>query len=84
MSSFNTFAVTNMGSMFRGNENLATIYVSDKFVTTKVTNSTSMFESCKNLVGGAGTKYKSSHIDCTYAIIDGGTEKPGYFTYKAD
>ena len=42
-----------------------------------------MFFGCTNLVGGAGTAYDNSHTDHTYARIDGGTEAPGYFTYKA-
>ena len=41
-----------------------------------------MFLSSTNLVGGSGTKYNSSHIDKTYARIDGGTSNPGYFTEK--
>ena len=80
VSSFNTSKVTNMRSMFFYLKNLKTIYVSNKFVTTAVTDSTSMFERSTNLVGGSGTKYNSSKIDKTYARIDGGTSNPGYFT----
>ena len=32
------------------------------------------------LVGGLGTTYNSSYVDKTYARIDGGTSRPGYFT----
>ena len=32
------------------------------------------------LVGGLGTTYNSSYVDKTYARIDGGTRRPGYFT----
>ena len=42
-----------------------------------------MFSGCTNLIGGEGTVYDSKHTDYTYARIDGGTEAPGYFTYKA-
>ncbi|UKI57957.1 MAG: hypothetical protein L6V81_00295 [Clostridium sp.] len=42
------------------------------------------FYNCTNLVGGAGTKYNSSHVDKAYAHIDGGTSNPGYFTDIAD
>lgn len=68
--------------MFEKATNLKTIYVSNKFDVSKVTNSTSMFLDCTNLVGGAGTKYNSTKVDKTYARIDGGTSSPGYFTAK--
>jgi len=82
LSSFNTSKVTNMGSMFYSATNLKTIYVSSKFVTTAVTDSTNMFTGSTKLIGGAGTKYNGSYIDKTYARIDGGTSNPGYFTAK--
>ena len=41
-----------------------------------------MFNNCTSLVGGQGTTYDDSHIDKTYAHIDGGTSNPGYFTDK--
>ncbi|SHL28847.1 BspA family leucine-rich repeat surface protein, partial [Xylanibacter ruminicola] len=41
-----------------------------------------MFVNCTNLVGGAGTIYNESHVDATYAHLDGGTSNPGYFTDK--
>ena len=84
LSNFNTSKVTDMSNMFNSATNLKTIYASDKFVTTKVTSSTNIFTGCTNLVGGAGTKYNSSHVDKTYARIDGGTSRPGYFTDIAD
>ena len=80
LSNFDTSKVTNMKNMFQGSSNLKTIYGSSKFVTTAVTSSTSMFSGCTKLIGGAGTKYNSSHVDKTYARIDGGTSSPGYFT----
>ncbi len=82
LSSFNTRIVGNMSNMFNGSTNLKTIYVSNKFFTTSVTNSSKMFDSCTSLVGGAGTKYDVNHVDKTYARIDGGTSSPGYFTLK--
>ena len=84
VSNFDTSKVTNMSNMFYGSTNLKTIYVSNKFNTDKVTSSTDMFRGCTNLVGGAGTKYNGSHVDKTYARIDGGTSNPGYFTDVAD
>ena len=82
VSNFDTRNVTNMNSMFENSSNLKTIYVSNKFDVSKVTNSTFMFLGCTNLVGGAGTKYDSTKVDKTYARIDGGTSSPGYFTAK--
>ena len=82
LSSFDTSKVTNMHYMFFNSKSLKTIYASSKFVTTKVTNSSSMFSMCSALVGGSSTKYNSTKIDKTYARIDGGTSSPGYFTLK--
>ena len=82
LSSFDTSNATNMSYMFDVSFELKTIYVSNKFTTDKVKNSTEMFYGCTSLIGGSGTKYNSSYTDKTYARIDGGTSKPGYFTEK--
>ena len=82
LSSFDTSKVTDMSNMFADSVNLKTIYSSNKFNTDTVTDSTSMFNSCRSLVGGSGTKYDSTKVDKTYARIDGGTSNPGYFTSK--
>ena len=84
VSNFNISNVTDMSFMFSYAANLKTIYASNKFNTNNVTSSTDMFTGSTNLVGGAGTKYNSSHVDKTYARIDGGTSSPGYFTDVAD
>ena len=84
LNNFDTSKVTNMSYMFSSSTNLKTIYVSNKFNTDKVTSSTYMFYGCTKLIGGAGTKYNSSYVDKTYAHIDGGTSRPGYFTDIAD
>ena len=84
LSSFDTSKATNVSYMFYGSNNLKTIYVSDKFVTSNVTSSNEMFNACTNLVGGSGTKYSYSYVDKTYAHIDGGKANPGYFTDIAD
>ena len=84
VSNFNISNVTDMSYMFSYAANLKTIYASNKFNTNNVTSSTDMFTGSTNLVGGAGTKYNSSHVDKTYARIDGGTSSPGYFTDVAD
>jgi len=82
LSSFNTSKVTAMSYMFLGCSNLRTIYVGNGWSTAAVTASTKMFRNCTSLVGGQGTTYDDSHIDKTYAHIDGGTSNPGYFTDK--
>ena len=51
LSNFDTQKVTNMYGMFWDSSALKTIYVSDKFVTTKVSSGAKMFEGCKNLKG---------------------------------
>ena len=87
LSNFDTSNVTAMGGsgtnlgMFGHCTNLTTIYVSNKFVVSKVTNSDNMFLNDEKLVGGNGTKYNSSKIDKTYARIDK-SGQPGYFTKK--
>ena len=95
LSSFDTSKVTTMWRMFYGCNNLQTIYVSDNFVTTALTNepianqaegntnSSHLFVNCTKLVGGAGTTYNSSNTDKTYARIDDPANgKLGYFTRK--
>ena len=82
LSSFNTANVESMGYMFGNCTKLKTVYASSLFTTNAVSWSDSMFYNCTSLVGGAGTKYNASHIDKTYARIDGGTSNPGYFTAK--
>jgi len=78
--------VTSMSYMFRGCGSLETIYVGDTWTTDAVTNSSSMFTGCTNIRGGKGTTFDESHIDKTYARIDGGpeSETPGYLTKKID
>lgn len=80
MSNWNTAKVTNMYQMFKGFAGLKTVYATERFSTSAVTNSEEMFTGATSIVGGAGTTYSSSRITHTYARIDGGTETPGYFT----
>ena len=80
LRSFSTSKVTNMSSMFNGCSALTTVYVDNSWSTAAVTTSTNMFTGCTSLVGGMGTTYNASHVDATYAHIDGGTSNPGYFT----
>ena len=79
LSSFNTSNVTDMRYMFSYCRALRTIYVSELWSTSAVTNGTEMFTNCNFLVGGNGTAYNSTYIDVTYARIDA-TGTPGYLT----
>ena len=75
VTNFNTANVTNMRGMFSSCNNLATIYTSEKFVTTKVENLNSlMFKGDENLKGALPV-YKATKISCKYANY-----KTGYFT----
>ena len=80
LSSFNTAKVTNMKNMFKNCDELKTITVGSTWSTEAVTISTDMFDSCFQIVGGAGTTYSSSYTDASYAHIDGGPSNPGYLT----
>ena len=80
LGGFYTENVVEMQYMFSGCSALKTIYAKDTWNTGKVTNSTDMFKNCNSLVGGAGTRFSPSHVDKTYAHIDGSTSNPGYFT----
>ena len=71
LSNFNTKKVRYMNRMFQACSALTTIYVSDEFVTTKVSIGSDMFSGCTNLKG-----YDSSKTDHTFANC--GTD--GYFT----
>ncbi|MBP3786863.1 MAG: BspA family leucine-rich repeat surface protein [Prevotella sp.] len=82
LSGFNTSKVTNMNQLFYPCSSLKTIYVGSGWSTEAVTEGNYIFNGCTSLVGGAGTRYDSNHVDKTYARIDGGTSAPGYFTEK--
>ena len=81
LSSFDTSNVTDMYDMFFKSA-ATTIYIGDKWNTSNVTSSSSMFTNATNIVGGNGTTYNSSYTDKTYARVDTAST-PGYFTYKA-
>ena len=75
LSKFDTQNVTNMSYMFGSCSAITTIYVSDKFVTTKVSlEADDMFKGCTSLKG-AIDKYEDSKTDHTYANYT-----TGYFT----
>lgn len=81
LSTFDTSNVTDMNSMFGDSSLLKTIYVSDKFNVSKVTESTNMFKGTTSLIGGAGYGYNTSCLDISCAKIDG-ENATGYFTRK--
>ena len=75
ISNFNTAEVTDMSNMFKSCYALTTIYASDKFVTTKVSNGGNMFKDCKNLKGFIDYINNTDKTNHRYAnYVD------GYFT----
>lgn len=76
VSKFNTQNVTDMRYMFGGCETLATIYASDKFVTTACSYDDGMFFDCKKLMGAV--PYDPNRVGKEMANYT-----TGYFTYKA-
>ena len=82
LTGWNTSNVENMKYLFYDSWYLTTIYASDSFVTTKVTQSDGIFNmnsGYDNLIGGNGTH--AAGQDITYARIDR-PGKPGAFTLK--
>ncbi len=71
LSNFNTANVMEMDNMFNACSALTTIYAGDKFVTTKVEDSSYMFSDCTNLKGYSDSKTNHKYANC-------GTD--GYFT----
>ena len=77
LSNFNTAKVMNMSYMFNKCSDLQTIYVSDNFVVTGITNEKNkkdMFTDCKALKG-ALPEYDATMTSSEYANY-----KTGYFT----
>lgn len=75
LSSFDTKLVTEMSSLFDNCQSLKTIYVSDRFSTFLVNNSTNMFSYCNNLKGA--TAFAEKEKDKKRANYT-----DGYFTKK--
>ena len=73
LSGFNTAKVYSMAYMFYECRSLTTIFVSDKFTTSAVYESTNMFGDCFSLVGAI--KYDNNIKDKT-----GANYRTGYFT----
>ena len=76
LSNFDTQNVTDMRYMFAACRTLATIYASDKFVTTACSEDGEMFSDCKKLVGAV--PYDPNRVGKEMANYT-----TGYFTYKA-
>lgn len=76
LSSFYTKWVTDMSSLFEYCQSLKTIYVSDRFSTFKVENSTNMFRSCYNLKGA------TAFADIQEKEMARANYTDGYFTKK--
>ena len=77
LSNFNTAKVTDMSYMFYGCSTLQTIYVSDNFVVTRITNNSykkDLFTDCKALKGALPA------YDPTKTSSDYANYKTGYFT----
>ena len=72
LTNFNTEKVTSMEGMFSYCRALTTIYASSKFVTTQVSNSSSMFYNCKKLKGEEVGWTSGKATDKTFAKIEGG------------
>ena len=75
LSKFDTQNVTNISYMFWRSSALTTIYVSDKFVTTKVSSGAKMFQGCTNLKGFIDYISNSDKDNNEYANY-----KTGYFS----
>lgn len=72
---------TDFTNMFRNSIRLERIFSKDfNFKTGAVT--TDMFLTMDDIIGQEGTDYDASHTDGTYAVVDEGTTKPGYFTVE--
>ena len=82
VSSWNTSLVTNMAYMFQVCEELLTIYASNNFVTTSVTDSEYMWTDSLKLKGGQGTVCTSDSNKIYARIDDRNNGNPGYFTAK--
>lgn len=75
LSNFNTSKVTNMTQMFRNDSKLKTIYASDLWDTSNVTNSSGMFQLCTSLTGAVP-------FDITKTDVTMANYTTGYLTYK--
>ena len=83
LGTFNTKNVASCEAMFSGCSNLKSIFVGEDWDVQHLyfSKSSNMFFDCEKLVGSAGTTWKGNNYeDRQYAIVDGGTDKPGYLS----
>ena len=93
LSSWDTSEMAYVHTFFANCTNLKTIYVSDKWSTEGLVDTTTatngkpigtlddVFKNCTSLVGGAGTTYDPNFIKDEYLHVDT-IENPGYLTLK--
>ena len=83
---FNVSNVTNANSMFYDDYEhklLKTVLSKNDLVFPTEADVSLMFRYAKSIVGGKGTLYNNSLSNHgRYALIDCGTKRPGYLTYK--
>ena len=86
LTSFDTGAVEDMSTMFYGCGMLSRIWAGPEWSTEKVNTEQvlPMFAYCTSLRGDKGTAYDRARTGVEYARLDGGEEKPGYLSRKAD
>ena len=87
LSTWNTNSLYSLWQTFSGCTNLETIYVSDKWTIEALNTETdyrlNTFAHCSKLIGGAGTMFDGNNITGDFAVLDGGPDSPGYFTYRS-
>jgi len=76
--------VTDMGYLFCDCPRLKTVYVGETWSTSSVgsgtgPNGASMFEGCRSIVGGNGTRYSDENTGVDFARVDT-PRKPGYLS----
>ena len=82
MSDIYTINVSNAYSMFEYCPKLTTIYVSETWDMSNVSDGWYMFNGTYNILGEKGTTYDENNTGETYAHVDEGASNPGYLTLK--
>ena len=80
---FDVSKVQDGSDMFRSPDGvITTIYSPRDLVYASGSNINNMFLSTRTIVGGKGTVYSSQHEHGDYAVIDCGTKRPGYLSFR--
>ena len=82
LTSFDFSNISAFTEFFSGDSALKTIYCAENTDLTSK-NSSDCFKGCTSLTGGLGTVFDETKTGTAYACIDGGSEKPGYFSTKS-